>query len=209
VPRVLAYLLATGALLSYENGFLALFALPLFTACRWDPGLLRNLLKHAAILAGIVLGVVILRYLVGESRATSSVGGVGAILPPLLGSLVLGPARSIEGMFYGPLKAIPGWNLENVLIAAVILVAFSVILWRAQRPPTRVRQALQTTGAGAAMLVIAYALAFTHFPPNALVGRGTSVHLGATLGMSVLAAGVAWLLLRCWRHTSRWPPPTM
>jgi hypothetical protein len=45
------------------------------------------------------------------------------------------------------------------------------------------------------MLVIGYALAFTHFPPNALVGRGTSVHLGATLGMSVLAAGLAWLTL--------------
>ena len=45
------------------------------------------------------------------------------------------------------------------------------------------------------MLVLGYGLAFTHFPPNAVVGRGTSVHLGATLGMSVLAAAVAWLLL--------------
>ena len=45
------------------------------------------------------------------------------------------------------------------------------------------------------MLVVAYGLAFTHFPPNALVGRGTSVHLGATIGMSVLAAGVAWLAM--------------
>jgi hypothetical protein len=45
------------------------------------------------------------------------------------------------------------------------------------------------------MLVVGYALAFTHFPPNALVGRGTSVHLGATLGMSVLSAGLAWLML--------------
>jgi hypothetical protein len=48
------------------------------------------------------------------------------------------------------------------------------------------------------MLVLAYSLAFTHFPPNALVGRGTSVHLGATLGMAVLSAGVASLLL-AWR----------
>ena len=67
------------------------------------------------------------------------------------------------------------------------------------------------------MLVLGYALAFTHFPPNALVGRGTSVHLGATLGMSVLAAAVAWLLLglrpragdrRCWPATWPWPSAT-
>jgi hypothetical protein len=45
------------------------------------------------------------------------------------------------------------------------------------------------------MVVVAYGLAFTHFPPNALVGRGTSVHLGATLGMSILAAAIAWLML--------------
>ena len=57
------------------------------------------------------------------------------------------------------------------------------------------RDALQVGAAGAAMLVLGYGLAFTHFPPNAIVGRGTSVHLGATLGMSVLAASVAWLLL--------------
>jgi hypothetical protein len=193
--RPLAYIVGTGALLAYENGFLALFALPLFTACRWDRRMLRELIKHALILVGIVVGVVIVRYLVGESRATSSVGGVGAILPPLLGSLVLGPLRATEGMLYGPLKAIPSWDLETVIAVAIALVGFGVLLSRMPQPARGSRQALQVAGAGAAMLIVAYALAFTHFPPNALVGRGTSVHLGATLGMAVLVTGLAWLLL--------------
>jgi hypothetical protein len=45
------------------------------------------------------------------------------------------------------------------------------------------------------MLVVGYGFAFTHYPPNAIVGRGTSVHLGATLGMCFIAAAVSWFLL--------------
>jgi uncharacterized membrane protein YdcZ (DUF606 family) len=193
--KPLAYVISVGALLSYENGFLALFALPLFVARCWDRCLLREQIKHALILMAIVAGVVGVRYLFGESRATSSAGSVMAILLPLLGSLVLGPLRSLGGMLYGPLRAIPTWNLEAILAAAIGAVAFGAVLWRAPRCPTPFRDSLKVIVAGAAMLVIGYALAFTHFPPNALVGRGTSVHLGATLGMAVLASGLAWALL--------------
>jgi hypothetical protein len=193
----LAYLLGAGALLSYENGYLALFALPLF-ARRWDRAMPRTLLLHAGALLG-VLGIVILaRIARGEGRATESVGGLGEIGPAFLGSLVLGPARSVAAMFYGPLlKVVPGWDLETAVLTGVALLGFVLLLWTAQRG-SRVaerREVLQIGGAGAAMLVLGYALAFTHFPPNAVVGRGTSVHLGATLGMSVLAAAVAWVLL--------------
>jgi hypothetical protein len=185
-------------LLSYENGFLALFALPLFTARCWDRRLPRELIVHALVLCGIVAAAVVVRFFIGEGRATSSVGNVGAVLPPLLGSLILGPARGLAGMLYGPLKALPGWDVETVAAASLGFVGFGVVLWRVPRPERKVRQALQVTLAGAAMLIVGYALAFTHFPPNALVGRGTSVHLGATLGMSVLATGLSWLLLG-WR----------
>src|SRR5215471_5994583 len=72
--KPLAYVISVGALLSYENGFLALFALPLFAARRWDRCLLREQIKHALILAAIVVGAVGVRYVFGESRATSSAG---------------------------------------------------------------------------------------------------------------------------------------
>jgi hypothetical protein len=196
--KPLAYLLSIGALLSYENGFLALFALPLFTNRCWDRRLVRELVLHVLTLVAIVAGVVIVRFFFGEGRATSSVGNVGAILPPLIGSLILGPARGLAGMAYGPLKAIPGWTTEAIVGTIIGLVGFAVLLWRVPRPKPEVRQAAQIAVAGVAMLVVGYALAFTHYPPNALVGRGTSVHLGATLGVSVLATGIAWLLLG-WR----------
>src|SRR5207253_2329686 len=83
------------------------------------------------------------------------------------------------------------------LCAILAVVGFGLFLWFSRRGVAGSVRALplQMVGAGAVMLVLGYGLAFTHFPPNALVGRGTSVHLGATLGMSVLAAGLAWALL--------------
>ncbi|HLZ29320.1 MAG TPA: hypothetical protein VKV73_18550 [Chloroflexota bacterium] len=190
----LAYLLSAGALLSYENGYLALFALPLF-ARRWDRALPRALVVNAVSLLGVLGVIVLARIARGEGRATESVGGIGQIVPLFLGSLVLGPARSLAAMFYGPLKAVAGWDFETAALALVALIGFGVLLWTAHRTPRPLAEVVHLGAAGLAMLVLGYALAFTHFPPNAVVGRGTSVHLGATLGMSVLAASVAWLLL--------------
>jgi hypothetical protein len=194
--RWLAYVVAAGALLSYESGFLALFALPLLLR-RWDRRLPRELIRHAAVLVAVVVAAVMLRYAVGEGRATASVGSVGDIVPLFIGSLVLGPARSLAGMLYGPLRAVPTWDSEALIAALLVAVGFGGLLvytYRRGREGAR-REAVQVAVAGAAMLMVGYGLAFTHFPPNALVGRGTSVHLGATLGMSVLAAGLAWLIL--------------
>ena len=192
----LAYLLSAGALLSYENGYLALFALPLFVR-RWDRSMPRALLVNTVALLGVLALVFLARIARGEGRATESVGGLAEIVPLFLGSLVLGPARSLAAMFYGPLKAVPGWDLETAALAALALIGFAALFWttaRARRNAPGI-EAVQVGAAGLAMLVLGYGLAFTHFPPNAVVGRGTSVHLGATLGMSVLAASVAWLLL--------------
>src|SRR5207237_4181343 len=54
--RPLAYALSAGALLSYESGFLALFALPLCLRS-WDRRLLRELVGHMLMLAVVVAGV--------------------------------------------------------------------------------------------------------------------------------------------------------
>jgi hypothetical protein len=197
--RPLAYILSAGALLSYENGFLALFGLPLFVR-PWNRSTAREVVCHAALLVGIVVAAVVVRFVVGESRATESVGSLGDIVPKLLGSLIIGPPRSLAAMLYMPLREVPSWDLETAALSLVALVCFGVLFRLLPRPRGTLRDSLQVAAAGVVMLVLAYALAFTHYPPVALVGRGTSVHLGATLGMSVLAAGVAWTALRTWRN---------
>src|SRR5215471_5004545 len=86
----LAYVVATGALLSYENGFLALFALPLLVR-PWGRTMRRELIRHVLILVGIVALVVVLRLVVGETRATASAGSAADLVPRMVGSLVVGP----------------------------------------------------------------------------------------------------------------------
>src|SRR5437667_4833672 len=74
----LAYGLGAGALLPYESACLALFALPLFVR-PWDRSTPRTLAVHVAGLFGILLVVVLVRFAVGEGRATGSAGGVTAM----------------------------------------------------------------------------------------------------------------------------------
>jgi hypothetical protein len=194
--RVLGYVLSAGALLAYENGFLAFFALPLLLR-PWRKSTLRELAQHVGILLGVLAVVVALRFLVGEGRATTSVGSVVEILPRLVGSLVIGPARAIAAYGYGPVKSVPFWDAETILLSVGTAIGAGYLFKAtASKVDAELRSILEFAGAGAIMLVLGYALAFTHYPPNALVGRGTSVHLGATIGASILVAAVVWLGLR-------------
>jgi len=193
----LAYVLSAGSLLAYENGFLGLFALPLLLR-PWDRRLPRELVRHVLILVGIIALAVMVRFLVGESRATESVGSVGEIVPKVVGSLLIGPPRSLAAMLIMPARALPTWDIETAILGILTLALFGALLWYLPRPGGRRREALEVGAAGLVMLVLSYLLAFTHYPPVALVGRGTSVHLGATLGMAVVGAAVAWLVLQAW-----------
>ncbi len=49
---------------------------------------------------------------------------------------------------------------------------------------------------GLIVVIISYALAFTHFPPIAITGRATSVHLASTIGWSFLGSGLLGLALQ-------------
>jgi hypothetical protein len=134
--------------------------------------------------------------------------------------MVIGPIRSLLLLVYGPVTAIRGWDGEALLVFLLTLSLWVWVLARLSpgtsgqernrpaptswlRPPmprglhallvsSRAAQLFLT---GIVLLALGYALAFTHFPPTAVVGRGTSVHLAATIGGSVLFASLASGLL--------------
>jgi hypothetical protein len=138
---------------------------------------------------------VIARVLVGEPRASESVGSVLDLVPRILGSLILGPSRAVVGSLGMPVRSLPTWNVESIVLAAVSTLIAAAVLSRLRTARVRTSDVLQVAAAGTVMLIAAYALAFTHYPPVALVGRGTSVHLGATIGAAVLGAAACWYLL--------------
>lgn len=72
--------------------------------------------------------------------------------------------------------------------------------WRSLLAAGPFGESARLLGAGLVLLVFAYGLAFTHFPPNAVMGRGTSVHLAATFGSAVVFAALASALVRAARR---------
>lgn len=213
----LSYVLILGSLLAYESPFTLFFGVPLLQPGPWDRARLRRLARHAAVLVLLLAGAVGLRLLVGETRAVESTGAVGPLLPRVLLSLVVGPARALAMLLYGPLVWLPTWSLAMALSAAVAFASTTLLLratakraledaptWPARGRLGRIETLAERGGVpswalrlllvGAVLLVLAYALAFTHYPPNAVYGRGTSVHLAASVGMAVLFAGAAGAL---------------
>jgi hypothetical protein len=199
--RRLPYLVVAGSLITYESPFVVFLGMPLLDtpwSRRTWPALGWNALK-----LGVVFGLgVLVRLVAGEGRAIGATSGVFSLLPPMLGSMVIGPVRTLELFGYGPLRAVPTWDLEILLLAVGLgLGLFWVLRWLPPEPLPPTLRAVprspvgQLFLAGLALLVLAYPLAFTHYPPTAVAGRSTSVHLAATLGGGVLFAAVgAWAL---------------
>jgi hypothetical protein len=219
---LLAYPLSLGALLSYETAFLPFIGLPLLVL-PWNRRLVRSMAWHLLAVI-VILGVVVaVRLVLGEERVVASASGIGGTLVKIAASLIVGPVWAVALLGYGPLKAVPTWDLAMVATGVLIGAAAAWILWvfaaaRKRRKAVERPFDAQMTGAGKAawreigqlavaggvLLSLGYGLAFTHFPPLAVTGRATSVHLGATLGASVLVAGGYWALERLAART-RWP----
>ena len=220
-----AYLVASCSLLVYEMAFMPFFAVPLLKQ-PWNRRLLMELARHALVLIGIMAAVVLVRLLLGEERLTTATAGAGLvdILPRAVASVVLGPIWNLWLFLYGPLREVPGWNLATLLsAAAAALVLFWVIAhWsvdeaRQTRSPSAENGSSGSRGwwmvgqqlgqfadlfrlllAGIVLLAFGYALAFLpeHYPPFAVQGRMTSVHLAANVGSAVIFAALAAAAMR-------------
>lgn len=209
--RILPYALIVGSLLSYESPFVVFFGIPLLAA-PWSRATWGRLLRHAAKLVGILAVGVLVRVVVGEGRAVGATAGVAELLPKIAASMVIGPMRALELFLYGPVKAVPTWSAE-IGVVALLSAAGLFVLFRRLRfqplPPAGLSRrsahparqlaessAVQLLASGVVLLVLAYALAFTHFPPTAVAGRSTSVHLAASIGGAIIFATLASTVLR-------------
>ncbi len=136
-------------------------------------------------------------------------------------SMIIGPAVALGLTCYrafAPFQAAPGMLIAAVAPAAAVIF-FTLEALRARSfgcrsdpapessadsiparagsispAPAAPLSPLKLILAGLVMLALAYGLAFTHFPPTTSAGRATSVHLGATIGVSLAFSGLAWRL---------------
>jgi hypothetical protein len=222
--KTLAHLISLGSLLTYESPYMVFLAIPLL-AQRWDGKLIREMIRHFAFWLGILLVVVAIRAVLGEGRIQavgSSPVHIVLIIGQILASLAIGPAVSLGIFGYGP-----GWTLLhwNRALTFVFLGCLPFFVWMLSRqkgafPEDKNNQpsvfhykifghekrhrisipypqTFKLIIAALSMLGLAYGLSFTHFPPTALYGRATSVHLAAAFGGALLFACLCRLFLGC------------
>ncbi len=226
---VLSYAAIVGSLLTYESTVLLFIAAPILAAGR--DGKKRRLLRHLVVVGGIVLVVLVARRLLGEERAagielsSAYKSALSMLMGPAVAvsTFLYAPAEVLRGV-----RMLSGAAVPLILIALISAALFTVVVVRNRRRmlalpsvsfgvsrETPSQRTFRLTAAledstmpvvrlaifGLVGLVLSYASSFVHFPPLALKGRMTSVHLGASVGASILLGCTAYFalqsLLRC------------
>jgi hypothetical protein len=226
--KLLAYLLAFIVLFCYELPFPLFLAAPLFLR-PWNKSLLKRLIRHALILAAMLLAVYLLRMAIGEGR-TADLTAQELLVTPFL-HMLQGPLVSLGSYLYRPFLAFHAIDLELalVMVPVFLLIYFYLyrtikefpevdlnLLARSFKDPEVRKQLPQEVSSlgklfitGVVMLVLAYPLTFTVGSMTILNGRGTRVHTAAVAGAAILVGAILLLALlltlssRFWRILTR------
>lgn len=210
--RVLPYIMIAGSLLTYESPYMVFLAIPLLRV-KWDKALVKELFRHVAILAGIVLVAVVIRSIVGEVGVGKMRADIPGVLAKIVSALVIGPVVSMTQFINAPIRAVLNWNNVLTVVSSASTLIFAWMLYRSgtvlsenhgievpvdQKQVSGRQNAAPYNGSqmrmwqlylvSTLMLALAYVLSFTHYPPMASYGRATSVHLSSAIGGSLLFA---------------------
>lgn len=208
-----SYLLAILALLTYELLFFVYFAAPFFRRGRrrW-----RRTAIHVAACGLILAAYLVVRGHFSESRLMAATAA-----PPLQIALDLArfalfnTVNSFQSYIYAVYVALRDTRLDSLIWSLLLAGATAACLLRL--PSARRRRAARilsprtrwwlarVLAPGAGMIALAYALSYftsEHRLTYTLAGRDTRFSLGATIGSSLVVAGILWIPLACSRR--RW-----
>jgi hypothetical protein len=221
--NALAHVVSLACLLTYETPYTVFLAAPLLRV-PWDRMLPGKLARHVALWLGGLVAVVAVRTAMGEGRVleagAGTVGSLGIVYRIVVSGL-WGPLVALGTFIGGPAWTISHWRPDLTAVALISLPIFGFALHRTmfgrvsagtgmpRRPHEKDfdaapgeplgsarRQDLERIAGGLALLGTAYLFSFTHFPPTATYGRLTSVHLAATIGVSLLVTYLGSFFIR-------------
>jgi hypothetical protein len=209
--KKLSYFIIVGSLLCYETVFLVFLAAPLLQK-KWNSRLIQELFRHALVLGGMLVCMVIIRKISGESRVASINLLSDEIPRRMLSQMFVGSTMAMQtfvSRFFETLFDLKGLNKKLLVLLFLYFVglvwvlsslkfkisnnAFSrTILVKSRifclRIPLFLKNFVKLALLGLIMLVLAYPLTFA-FQFNAQSGAGAgSLHLAATVGASILCA---------------------
>ncbi len=207
---------ALAVLLIYETIFPVFLALPLLRR-PWNKRIWRELVLFGVILAAMLGGSYLMRYLGGEKRVTGLDLKSSLLLP--FEHMLQGPFVSLGSYLLRSYQVMQGLTAEIGLAIAAGFAAIIALLWRlpiangwgvkqeGRKLPADLADLLQLLAAGAALLALAYPLTFT-VRAYAITGRDTRVHSAAVLGAAMVVAAGLTLLFK-WTAQRRLGRPLM
>jgi len=212
--KFLGYMFALFCLWTYESPFLPFVFAPLLLDLEWKKGTVFEFLKHNLILMAFIFAMFVFRKFVGEERVAELVMTEFAM--KTTAAFIIGPAFSLFSFINALYESI--LNLQTtypfIISAGLILTAIiygigkpdfnrKIQKYTAQNKTIHLQvnvskeadTSIKLLITASLMLIVAYAFSITHFPPTDLSGRGTSVHLGATIGTSLFVASFINLIV--------------
>ncbi len=212
--RTASFILAFCSLLTYEVAFLPFLVVPLFSE-KWSIRLLRKQILHGIIIIGFFAIIFISRKLLGENRVSEMEGN--NMIYNFIMSLIIGPVISAYTFLLAVVEVLINFrNLVFIFLTGLILFgSFSYFInYRLKSignagdtkeehelslaSPNRTGllniPILQLIIAAILMLISSYLLALVRFPPSAVHGRATSVHLASSVSGSILAAIIIYFV---------------
>jgi hypothetical protein len=201
--KVASYVCIIGTLITYETPILPFFAIPLLKE-KWDKKLLKNISKHIFIIVIILFIYFIFRLNLGEEKLVGlTEGNKLRLIGKFVVGFFIGPLASGYSILLRPFTSL----LHNTFAGYIIIIIFNIILGGVlyyffhnkllqKNSIIQMKKILQLFGVGIVMVIISYGLTFVHYPPIAIRGRLTSVHIASTLGWGLILSAVSWLLFQ-------------
>jgi hypothetical protein len=212
----ISYIFATLCLLMYESPFLPFILFPLLDEISFSRSFLKKFINHLLIVSSIILIVFFTRKLLGESRVDSLT--LLETSKRIIFSVIGGPLIALFSFLRSPFQALSEieYTLPYIIASFLILLPFIwLITSRFKENNSRfthisltakhfktaldidpvILTALKGIGVGILMAMVGYLFSVTHYPPTALNGRATSVHLAATFGTALFTGSFFYFIL--------------
>lgn len=206
--KYLSYFLAFCSLLTYEVAFLPFLMMPLLER-KFDRKVFLKQVGHVAICGSFFILIFTIRKITGEQRISNMEDG--SLIKNLLLSVIIGPAYSALAFPYSFMEVFK--EMKTLILPFLMGLGVFSASWfylssfnRSVQILGKKNKAIQTNSdesptksqipilqfiiVSFLMLLAAYLLAFVRFPPAAIFGRATSVHLASSIAGSLLIAGI-------------------
>ena len=203
---IASHIVAACSLITYEIAFLPFFFAPAMENIQWrGRNYLLRQIKHAVTFTLIVLAVVMWRKFTHEARVEMLVPS--DVVLKTIKAFFIGPAVAVYTYLHAIVEA---WGNSEISVffilpsfaffALFFSFYFKIFTFRNASAPASFGQELniplKAILLGGVMLVFSYLFAApaSHYPPDALAGRGTSVHLSASISSAILMGGIFYSL---------------